>query len=149
MDHAIYATKADGARVRVSDPMTWPQAQARWNRADNARREGRYPHVRHFEVRSLDDPKYAELSLDPFLLDMELTPRKGFSTYQKAAHAAWIEWQGKTTRDGKQQGRGGWFYWHSGRTAAQGLYGLEHIARQRGMVATGVDGRFYPLVTSL
>ena len=148
-EHAVFARTADGQVVRVTDSGDWPSIQRQWKKLDGYRRERRFPHVRFFEVRSMDDPGYAGIPVSSQHGEPLDKPRRGFRSFRVAAHTAFLEWQGTETRDGKQQGRGGWFYWHNGRTAAQGLYGLEALARARGLVIKGVDGRYYPLIREL
>lgn len=144
--HAVYARTAAGDLVRVTDPCSWQTAQNEWNHLDGARRNGYLPHVRHFEVRSLADPKYRDAPLS--LLHAHLTTGgRGFKTEMNAARAAWKRFAPTFRDDGvevAEQGRGGWFYWPNGRTAAQGLKSLTaHVVRPRGMVVQGGDGRWY------
>lgn len=151
--HAVFGAKADGTRFRVSDNLTWGAAQLEWNRLDELRRAGYLPHVRFFEVRSTDDPKYADLPVNFTMLRCTLGGR-GYKNEQKAAREAWRHAMGDRFHDrGRDaagvrtgvQGRGGWFYYPNGTTAAQGLYGLVRVARQRNLMVRGCDGRFYVL----
>lgn len=145
---AVYATLASGRVVRVSDPSTWDRAQAEWRKLDEARLDGRFPDVRYFEVRRTDDPRYADAPVSlghstPYMKS------RGYSKVEGAARRAWLLWQGETSRDGLRQGSGGWFRWHNGRSAAQGLDELAKLAKSRGLVVQGVDGRWYPAVSEL
>lgn len=146
--YAVFARTAQGERVRVSDPGTWDQAQGQWRKLDEQRHTGHFPHVRHFEVRDfVNDLDYA---VAPLVLRYgePVIPTRGFTRPDTAARRAWKLWQGEP-RNGRTQGNGGWFYWHNGRTAAQGLAGLERLCRQRGLIEQGVNGRWYPLVSEL
>lgn len=145
--HAVFATTAAGERVRVSDPADWSATTADWSRLDTLRRQRRFPTVKFFEVRSMDDPGYrdAPVSLGH---GTPVEPSRGFKRVEDASRRAWSLWQG-SPRTGARQGEGGWFYWHNGRAAAQGLYGLAELARLRGLVEMGVDGRWYPMVSRL
>lgn len=147
MDHAVFATLADMTVVRVSDPETYPAAVARWKTLDDLRRSRRFPTVRHFEVRSLYDPRYADAPVR--VIDPLDAPSRGYRNVEDASRRAWRAWQGDTTPYGTTQGADGWFYWHNGRTAAQGLRGLARLCRSRGLVALGVDGRWHSTVTTL
>jgi hypothetical protein len=66
--HRIFATDHNLTRARVSKAMTWDKAQDEWERLDNLRREGALPNVKFLEVRSADDPKYAGLPFQPWLV---------------------------------------------------------------------------------
>lgn len=146
--HAVFATTAEGERVRVTDPASWNETQYAWQKLDENWRAWRFPHVQYFEVRSMDDLGYRDA---PTSLSHgePLDPSLGFSNYRDAARRAWRMWQGDKTPTGATQGTGGWFYWHNGRTAAQGMSDLESLARRRGLVVQGVDGRYYPKVSAL
>lgn len=146
--HAVYATLADHSKVRVSDPAGWNAAQYEWSRLEEARRARRFPDVRYFCVRSTSDPAWSDAPVSlghatPY------EPSRGFKWIGDAAAAAWKKWQGETTLTGMTQGTGGWFYWHNGRPAAQGRDELGALARARGLVVQGVDGRWYPAVSQL
>jgi hypothetical protein len=147
--YAVFATTPDHQRVLVSDHTpSYGVALGSWKRMDDLRLDGRFPHVKFFEVRSTDDPGYADAPVS--LLHSEPLPRsRGFRNYRDAARRAWRMWQGDRTPHGSPQGTGGWFYWGNGRTAAQGLGDLERLCRNRGLVVQGVDGRYYPAVTNL
>lgn len=156
--HAVFGLDAEGKKFRVSEDLTWNQAQREWTRLDDLRRAGYLPHVRFFEVRSTDDPRYADLTTNMKLLACVLTTR-GFKNEKDAAHAAWKHamgdrfhvrprYRGDRYADAPGQktgvqGRGGWFYYPNGVTAAQGKDDLVRVAKARGLYAKGCDGRFY------
>lgn len=161
---AVFATTADGYRVRVSDHLSWDDAQSEWRRLDDLRLlEGRFPHVRFFTVRSTDDPAWSDAPLSTLHSRPVVKGSRGFgdstgtgrgSQYRgidKAARAAWkLFTGGKYTlhsASGKpwkyEQGRGGWFYWPNGRIAAQGLRDLANVCERRSMIVEGQDGRWY------
>lgn len=160
--HYVYATTADGTTHRVSDPLPWGQAQSAWNRLDENRRAGCMPHVRHFEVRSTDDtqPRFAEAKTNPLVLKVVVANSRGHKHVADAARVAWklhfptfrswydrrVAPDDKDRRTGTQ-GRGGWYYFPNGQTAAQGLTGLAPVAKKRGMVVHGADGRWYVVDT--
>jgi hypothetical protein len=145
--HAVFATTAAGKRVRVTDPAAWDRAQFEWRTLDDQRRARRFPTVKFFEVRSMDDPGYkdAPVSLGH---GTPVDPSRGFKRVEDAARRAWLLWQG-TPRTGAVQGSGGWFYWHNGSTAAQGLADLANVARRLALVEQGADGRWYAMVSEL
>jgi len=64
--HAVFATSPELRRVRVSRWMEWGAATDEWTRLDDRRRANEMPHVRHFEVRSSDDPSYRGLDYEPW-----------------------------------------------------------------------------------
>lgn len=146
--HAVFATTAAGERVRVTDPASWNWAQAEWKRMDDARRSRQFPTVKFFEVRSMDDPAYKD---SPVSLGhgTPVEVSRGFGNVRDAARRAWLLWQGQPRKWGVEQGSGGWFFWHNGRTAARGLDELTDLAKARGLVEQGVDGRWYPMVSKL
>lgn len=121
------------------------------------RRARRFPTVRYFEVRSMDDPGYKDAPLNLMLTPLD-KPERGFKSPVPAAKKAWNMWQGKVVRTGQTQGLGGWYFWHSGRPAFQGAGWYPHLSKHStltnyalatGLVVKGVDGRYYPNVTSL
>lgn len=151
---AVFARMANGDRVRVEDPTTWNYAQGAWSKLDDERRRGRYPHVKHFEVRSMDDPAYADA---PVHFLSPVIPGRGTKHDYVAAKVAWKRLHGETVRDRsrvafgdrlywsreKAQGVGGWFFYRDGRTAAQGNGGIARLARRMNLIVLGVDGRWY------
>lgn len=159
--HRVYATDANGKTWRVSDDLTWNMAQEQWRRLDDCRTAKLMPHVRHFEVRSADDPqeRFAKASVNMTLLRVVLNPKaRGFRNEETAAREAWKafaptfrSWYDKRVApDNPQrrtgvQGRGGWYFYPNGQTAAQGLTGLVPLARRMNLYVRGVDGRFYVL----
>jgi hypothetical protein len=147
-DHAVFARGSDGNLYRVTEPMGWNQAVASWQRKDDQRRARQFPHVKFFEVRSMDDPKYMDAPVS--LRHCEPVPAsRGFKHAEDAARRAWRMWQGEQTPHGRTQGTGGWFYYHSGRTAAQGMDGLLALCERRGLICQGTDGRYYSMVSNL
>lgn len=146
--HAVFAVLPDGSRVRVTDPLSWDRAVAEWTKADDARRAHRFGDVLHFCVRSMDDPDWNESPVSlghatPYI------PSRGFKNPEDAARKAWLLWQGEKTPHGTAQGTGGWFYWHNGRTACQGLEDLAKLAIARKLIVQGGSGRWYPAVSEL
>lgn len=158
--HAVFATLADHSRVRVTEPASWNLTQLRWSRLDDARLAGRksrgahYPNVRHFEVRSMDDPNYNQ---SPARVLQACLPGRGFKNAEDAARVAWRLLTGNSYHRRNRghrlgdlpgestgvQGVGGWFYWPNGVPAAQGLYGLVRVCRSRNLVQQGCNGRWY------
>lgn len=138
--HAVFATYADGSKARVTEPNSWSWTINRWNQMDEMRRGKRYAEVRFFEVRSMDDPKYKDLPIGHV---RQTKKGRGFTYAEDAAKKAWKAWQGNETPHGTTQGTGGWFYWHNGRTAAQGAASLADICIRRGLIVEGADGRWH------
>jgi len=78
MKHAVFATSPapEHRRVRVTRWLEWGAATDEWTRLDDRRRAGEMPHVKHFEVRSSDDPRYAALDYEPWeALPVEERPK--------------------------------------------------------------------------
>lgn len=82
--HAVFATLADGSKHRVSEWMDWSPAITRWEAMDDQRRDAhkdkgiiayKGQRIRHYEVRSENDPAYKDL---PYL-DLAL----GFQVYTR------------------------------------------------------------------
>lgn len=158
--HRVYATLADGVTYRVSDDLTWGSAQAEWKRLTELRYAGYMPHVKFFEVRSTDDtqPRFADAKVNMRGLRATLRQR-GYSNEQTAAREAWRHTFGDRFHDrsGRRgygdapcestgvQGRGGWFYYPNGVTAAQGLDGLVRVAKRMNLMVKGVNGKWYVL----
>ena len=130
------------------DPEAGENKAIDWTRLDDLRRDRRFPTVRFFEVRSMDDPGYADAPVS-FGHGMPVEKSRGFKNARDAARRAWKLWQGEKTRTGQPQGDGGWFFWHSGRAVCQGLDDLAVFCQGRGLVELGVDGRYYPMVSKL
>lgn len=171
--HAVFATSPDSRTFRVSDPLSYDKAVYAWTKLDDLRRDGRTPHVKFFEVRAVfvgpDRPlvgptvtshdRYDGAPLDllyatPVATTANNSGRgRGYARVEDAARAAWKRafptfrsWLDKRMRSGERtgvQGRGGWFYWPNGQTAAQGLDGLARVCKSRRMVVQGADGRWY------
>ncbi len=152
--HAVFATTYDHKIVRVSDPSDWDGAQYEWKKLDALRPAGRMPHVRYFEVRSMDDPKYKNAPLSLTHRRPVVKGSRGFSNIQGAARRAWRAFAPTfrsrydktgtdiTARTGVQ-GTGGWFYFPNGVTVAQGLDSLAAVCRRRGMIVSGADGKWF------
>lgn len=113
--HAVFATTPDHKTFRVSDPLPWGQAHDEWEKLDDARRAGRLPQTKFFEVRSVtlgpDRPlvgpevrshdRYDKAPLDVTLTrpvvgrgfaDGKRDPHSGRDPHtgrEKAARAAW------------------------------------------------------------
>jgi len=66
MKHAVFATDLEHNRCRVSRWIDWGAAQDEWTRLNDRRTAGEIPHVKFFEVRSADDPKYNGLPFYPW-----------------------------------------------------------------------------------
>lgn len=152
--HMVFATDSDGTTWRVSDNLSWGQAQSEWKRLDDTRLAGLMPHIKFFEVRSNADqqPRFRDAKVGVHLLRCTLDGGRGHANLRTAARAAWRytfgdrfhdrKWDAPGERTGVQ-GRGGWFYYPNGTTAAQGLDGLAKVAKQRNLVVKGVNGRWY------
>jgi hypothetical protein len=159
--HAVFAVVLNKKteqkmRLRVAEAGSWDRAQAQWRRLDNARLAGRFPQVLHFVVRSLDDPAWAPAEAQVL---QAVLPSKGHKNVEDAARKAWAlltgntfhvrpRYRGDRFADGLGessgvQGRGGWFYWPNGVTAAQGRSDLARVAKRRNLVQEGTDGRWY------
>lgn len=54
--HIVRYTTVRGDQYLQTKPTDWDQAIQEWQRLDDLRTAGRMPWVRHFEVRSEDDP---------------------------------------------------------------------------------------------
>ncbi len=159
--HAVFATTHSLRRVRVEAPASWGTAQDQWLKLDDARREGYFPHVKFFEVRSMDDPGYKDAPVS-FAHGRRAVSGRGFTNAQSAAKRAWKLFAPEFTDKGRvakrydrflgntasdrtkstDQGRGGWFYYPNGETAAQGGADLFKLAHRKGLVAKGVEGKY-------
>lgn len=161
--HAVFATDFEHKTYRVSDPLGFGQAHDEWTRLDDARRAGETPQFKFYEVRSVtlgpDRPlvgpevrshdRYDRAPLVPTVA--RVLPGRGYGKVEDAARAAW-KLYAPTFRDRRHtarlvessdQGRGGWFYWPNGRTAAQGLRDLARVCKQKQFVVRGGNGRWY------
>lgn len=150
--YAVFARTSDGDRVRVTDFESWDTSQYHWGLLDEARRSKLFPHVKHFEVRSMADPNYKDSPVSMLHRTPVLGGGRGFSDakgtgwgndltgQEKAAKKAW-----KLFAPLDYQGRGGWFYWPNGRAAVQGVYRLATLCKRRNMIVAGVDGKWYVL----
>jgi hypothetical protein len=162
--HVVFATDASGKTHRVSDNLTWGQAQSAWKRLDDCRLAGLMPHVKFFEVRSNADqqPRFRDAKVNMTLLRVVLAKTRGHKTLEAAGRAALrhnfgdrFHQRGHNSRYGYTgdaagertgvQGRGGWFYYPNGAVLAQGLTHLGKVMLQRNMVVQGVNGRWYVL----
>lgn len=141
--HGVFATLASGEKVKVAGDLMWSVAQNDWTKRDDARRAGLYPHVRHFEVRSMDDPAYRDLPEAEVKL---VKPGQKGKNAGTAARQAWKAKHGKLTPNGATQGTGGWFYTSKGDPAVQGLdgpHGLVARCKRQGLIVEGRDGKWY------
>ena len=169
---AVFATGHDGRTYRVSDPLDWRAAQTEWDKLDTLRRDGRMPHVKFFEVRSVflgpDRPivgpaltshgRYDGALLDLTYARPVVEGSRGFKSAESAARAAWRRdfptfrsaYDKRVgNREGTgEQGLGGWYYWPNGHTAAQGLHSLAAVCERRNMIVQGGNGRWYVVVAS-
>jgi len=160
--HAVFATDHEHKTYRVSDPLPWGDAQDVWSNLDDLRRDGRMPHVTFYEVRSVtlgpDRPivgpevfshdRYDRAPLN-MMLRRKVVKSRGFKNLRDAARSAWRRFAPTfVVREGSwnatgEQGRGGWFYYPNGCTAAQGLSDLAGLCLRKNMVVQGGDGRWY------
>lgn len=148
---AVFGTDYAHRTFRVSDPLSWGEAQNVWGQYDEDRRDGLLPQWKHFEVRTVevgpDRPlvgpeirSHGKYDRAPFAFVKRVRHPRGFTYVEDAARAAWVRFAPE-----KDQGRGGWFYWPNGRTAAQGLVHLAQLCRQKHMIVEGGNGRWYDL----
>jgi hypothetical protein len=153
MIHAVvYARLHDGRLAKGLEFETWTDAVIEWEKLDNARHAGLFPHVKHFEVRDPADPKYANAERLPIAFlrtigtmgfgDSESTRRVGARGDGKAARAAWKRWA-PTARNRGYQGEGGWYFHADGRVAAQGMNDLANVARRHNLIVQGANGRWF------
>jgi hypothetical protein len=124
--HAVFVTLDDGTQFRSTDWMDWSPAIDRWQAMDDQRREAlgvkgvvvyRGQQVRHFEVRSEHDPRYASLPLRNLVTGFAVYSRE-YTTDIAAAKAVlkplgyyakaggWVYQQG---RHGEHTVTQGWF----------------------------------------
>jgi hypothetical protein len=165
--HAVFATDGNHKVFRVSDPMSWDDAQREWDRLYTLKHEDRLPHVKFFEVRSVtlgpDRPlvgpevrSHDRYDRAPISMQMTRTVVKGrgYATIEKAAREAWRDFaptykpRRTHTWSSGIQGLGGWFFYPNGTTAAQGLKGLVRVVVQRAMIVQGINGRYYVIETA-
>jgi len=160
--HAVFATDYAHKTYRVSDPLPWGDAQDVWANLNDLRLDGRVPQVKFYEVRSVtlgpDRPivgpevfshdRYDRAPLD-MMFRRKVVKSRGFKNVRDAARSAWRRFAPTfTVREGSwnatgRQGRGGWFYYPNGCTAAQGLGDLAGLCLRKNMVVQGGDGRWY------
>lgn len=146
----VACTETGRTRVQVATGLSWADAQAQWRALDDARRQGLYPHVAWYAVRSTDDPVWRLAPLcKQYLLPVAAGCKRGHATAAAAARKAWRLYAPTYTPRKRWhrgvQGLGGWYYWPDGRVAAQGTNDLVRLVRQRGLVAAGSGGRWYVL----
>lgn len=166
--YAVFATDGETNVYRVSDPLSWDEAQAQWSTLDAHRRHGLLPQAKHYEVRAValgpDRPVVgpevrSHGHYDKAQLNLAMTRTvvggRGFGKVQDAARAAWKLYYptyksrydklayNPTNASTGRQGSGGWYFYPNGTTAAQGLDSLADVAKRRGLVTKGVDGRWY------
>lgn len=143
IQHAVYATTHDHKRVRVTAPTDWFDAIDQWDVLDRARRDGRTPHVKFYEVRESTDPGYADAPAKPMYGTPTAKVYRGFAKPEAAARVAWKAYAGEPF--GTFQGNGGWFYTTDGHTVAQGLHDLARHCTNTGLIAKGGNGKWFPL----
>ena len=156
----------------MSDPVSWNSAQNEWSRLDDLRRDGRFPQYKFFEVRSVtlgpDRPlvgpevrSHDRYDRAPVVFVRPVVKSKGYTSKPAVARAAWRLFapdfldRGRVAKRWKafsqsgdyvrvnDQGRGGWFYYPSGVTAAQGLDDLFKLCVRMNLVVQGGDDRWY------
>jgi hypothetical protein len=115
------------------------------------------------EVRSHD--RYDRAPLNQMMARVVVKGSRGFKKAEDAARAAWRIFAPEFTdrgyharylrrfrearghaveaRKSTEQGRGGWFYYPNGTTAAQGLHDLARVCKARNLIAQGVNGKWY------
>src|ERR1700756_1903716 len=150
---ALLACALDGTFYLGGEYEDYGDAIAAWYRHDDARRAGLRPHVRFYEVRSVDDPKVAEArkngSYAPVKALFRSTNRqgRGFASARIAVrHHVALTDEALAAKPWIRQGNGGWYYEADGQTLAQGLDGrggLADVAKRRGWIVQGADGRWH------
>lgn len=157
--HALFATDADGNVYRVSDPLSYGAALAEWAHASERHDNGRLPHVKHLEVRSVtvgpDRPlvgpevrSHGRYDGAPLNMNMvrPVTNSRGYKRAEDAARNAWLAFAPLRDRNASQ-GNGGWFYYPNARPAAQGKTALVRVCQRMRLIVQGVDGRWYAYST--
>lgn len=160
---AVFATDFAGNTFRVSDPLDWNGAHDEWEKLDTARRAGETPQFLFYEVRTVtlgpDRPivgpevrSHDRYDRAPLAFVALVVPGRGYGKAEDAARVAW-KWYAPAFREhhgyiarpnvSSDQGRGGWFYWPNGQTAAQGLRSLAELCKQKLFIVQGGDGRWY------
>jgi hypothetical protein len=144
--HAVFVTLADHTKHRVSDWMDWDQAITRWTAMDDQRREallakgllivsrfpGEFEPIKHYEVRSENDPAYA--SLPEMALPRYFRVLSRSYTTEAAAAKAVLKPLGYYAKEG------GWVYYSEvggERTVAQGWWSA---ARTTGHPVVRIEG---------
>lgn len=103
--HVLVATTSDGRKVKYPVRMSWGDAISSWQRCDDARRQGVFPHVAFFAVRSESDQDWIAAHTDlgsPCAMDhlvakgyasrrCERGPRGGEHYYYRASVAGLVE----------------------------------------------------------
>lgn len=133
----------------VSAPLTWPEAQALWDRLDKERRIGvrvtgggrtsPRGHVLHYMVRSVSDPHWLSLVGRGYANAVNRKGLPGRERGNEKAAKAWAKEFGYTGR------QGGWIYDACGQPYTQGWGSLADSLRRRGAIAQGSDGLWYVL----
>jgi hypothetical protein len=143
--HVLLATDHCGIVHRLGVPDSYGSRLDSWRRHDDARLAGRRPHVRHYEVRSVDDPKAKAARKGDGAPGRDVAPTsaRGRATEKAAARQAVRLWIPAPRSTRGEQGYGGWFYEADGRTLCQGLDDLAKVARRRGWIARDAAGRWH------
>lgn len=124
--HAVFVTLADGTQFRTTDWLDWDQAIDRWCAMDDQRRDAIKAQglvafngqpIRHYEVRSENDPAYQDLPL------RGLTT--GFVVYSRSYTTDTAAAKGVLKPLGYYAKSGGWVYYstkYGERTITQGWF---------------------------
>lgn len=164
--HAVFATDHQHQTFRVSDALSWDAAQSEWQKLDDQRLAGVLPHAKYFEVRTVwlgpdralvgpevrSHDRYDRAPVDLMFTRQVVFGQRGWAKLTDAARAAWRYYfpefrerghRGRYAETSTEQGRGGWFYYPNGCTAAQGLQALGKVCLRRHMLVRGANGRYY------
>lgn len=110
--HAVFATLADGSKFRTSEWLDWDQAIDLWTAMDDQRRDAikakglvtfSGQEIRHYEVRSEDDPAYQGLVLRNLA--------SGFAVYSREYTSDIAAAKGVLKPLGYYAKSGGWVYY--------------------------------------
>lgn len=134
--HGVFVTLADGSKHRVCDWTSWTEAIDLWTALDDQRREAisakglvayKGQPIRYYEVRSANDPAYADLKT----LDLE----KGFVVYSRSYSTERAAAKAVLKPLGYYSKAGGWVYF-------TGKNGAERTLVQGWWQAGQVTGHF-------
>jgi hypothetical protein len=150
--YGIYAQTHDALFLveRFDGDESYQEALKRWDEHDDLRLAGRRPHVRHYEVRDVADPKYVGAidGMRAAAHGRDVLITRGFASDKQAARRAIKHYipEPHDRRSGydrrRRQGDGGWYFEQDGRTLAQGLDGLARVAKRRGWIVQVPSGRW-------